>query len=52
MKCELYKEICAIDFDIESVGVYSVTEKNNFNDAETFGILYYANIRWQTTYYI
>lgn len=45
MKCELYKEIGAIDFDIEPVGVYSVTEKNNFNGAETFGMLYYANIR-------
>lgn len=45
MKCELYKEIGAIDFDIEPVGVYSVTEKNNFNGTQTFGMLYYANIR-------
>ena len=44
-KRELYEETGAIDFEIEPVGVYSVTEKDNFNGAETFGMLYYANIR-------
>lgn len=44
-KRELYEETGAIDFEIEPVGVYSVTEKGNFNGEETFGMLYYANIR-------
>lgn len=44
-KRELYEETGAIDFDIEPIGVYSVTEKGNFDGAETFGMLYYANIR-------
>ena len=44
-KRELYEETGAVDFEIEPVGVYSVTEKDNFNGAETFGMLYYANIR-------
>ena len=44
-KRELYEETGAIDFDIEPVGVYSVTEKGNFNGEETFGMLYYANIK-------
>lgn len=44
-KRELYEETGAIDFKIEPVGVYSVTEKDNFNGTETFGMLYYANIR-------
>lgn len=44
-KRELYEETGAVDFEIEPVGVYSVTEKGNFNGAETFGMLYYANIR-------
>lgn len=42
---ELYEETGATDFDIEPVCVYSVTEKNNFNGMETFGMLYYANVR-------
>ena len=44
-KRELYEETGAIDFEIEPVGVYSVTEKDNFNGAETFGMLYYAHNR-------
>lgn len=44
-KRELYEETGAIDFEIGPVGVYSVTEKDNFNGEETFGMLYYANIR-------
>ena len=44
-KRELYEETGAVDFEIEPVGGYSVTEKDNFNGAETFGMLYYANIR-------
>lgn len=30
-KRELYEETGAVDFEIEPVGVYSVTEKDNFN---------------------
>lgn len=44
-KRELYEETGAIDFDIEPVCVYSVTEKGNFNGEETFGMVYFANIR-------
>lgn len=44
-KRELYEETGAIDFDIERICVYSVTEKDNFNGNETFGMLYFANVR-------
>lgn len=44
-KRELYEETGAIDFDIVPVCVYSVTDSNNFNEEETFGMLYYAEIR-------
>ena len=44
-KRELYEETGAVDFEIEPVGVYSVTEKDNFNGAETFGMLYYADVK-------
>ena len=43
-KRELYEETGAVDFEIEPVGVYSVTEKGNFNGAETFGMLYLSLI--------
>lgn len=42
---ELYEETGAIDFDITPVCVYSVTAEDNFNGAETFGMLYFAEIR-------
>lgn len=44
-KRELYEETGAIDFDISPVCVYSVTAEDNFNGAETFGMLYFAEIR-------
>lgn len=46
-KRELIEETGAIDFTINPVCVYSVTGKNrvNENGEETFGMLYYAEIR-------
>ncbi len=44
-KRELYEETGAVDFDITPVCVYSVTAKDNFDGQETFGMLYYAEIR-------
>ena len=46
-KRELIEETGAIDFIINPVCVYSVTGKNrvNENGEETFGMLYYAEIR-------
>ena len=43
-KRELYEETGAIDFEIYPVCVYSVTAPDNFDGAETFGKLYYAEI--------
>lgn len=43
-KRELIEETGAVDFDLKPVCVYSVTEENNFNDNETFGLLCYAEI--------
>lgn len=43
-KRELIEETGAVDFDLKPVCVYSVTEKNNFNGNETFGLLCYAEI--------
>lgn len=43
-KRELYEETGALDFDIKPVCVYSVTEKDNFDGRETFGMLYFAEI--------
>lgn len=42
---ELYEETGALEFDIEPVCVYSVTAANNFDGQESFGMLYYADIR-------
>lgn len=42
---ELYEETGAIDFEITPVCVYSVIAEDNFNGKETFGMLYYANIK-------
>lgn len=47
-KRELAEETGAIDFDIKPVCVYSVTGKTRVNenvDEETFGMLYFADIK-------
>lgn len=44
-KRELYEETGAVDFDITPTCVYSVTAKDNFDGEETFGMLYYADVR-------
>lgn len=44
-KRELNEETGATDFDITPICVYSVTAQDNFNGEETFGMLYYSDIR-------
>ena len=44
-KRELYEETGAIDYSIEPVCIYSVTVPGNFDGRETFGMLYYADIK-------
>jgi 8-oxo-dGTP diphosphatase len=44
-KRELYEETGAIDYTIQPVCVYSVTAPDNFNGEETFGKLYFAEIK-------
>lgn len=44
-KRELYEETGALEFDIEPVCVYSVTTSDNFNGEESFGMLFFANIK-------
>lgn len=44
-KRELYEETGATDFDIRPVCVYSVTAPDNFDGEETFGMLFYADIK-------
>lgn len=44
-KRELYEESGAVDFDITPVCVYSVTAPDNFDGQETFGMLYFADIK-------
>lgn len=44
-KRELYEETGAIDFEIAPVCVYSATAKDNFDGEESFGMLYYADVR-------
>lgn len=44
-KRELNEETGATDFDITPICVYSVTAEDNFNGEETFGMLYYSDIR-------
>ena len=41
---ELYEETGAIDYSLTPICVYSVTGPNNFDGAETFGKLYFADI--------
>lgn len=42
---ELYEETGAVDFDIKKICVYSVIAKDNFDGAESYGMLYYADIK-------
>lgn len=42
---ELYEETGAVDFDIRPVCVYSVIAEDNFDGQESFGMLYFAQIR-------
>lgn len=44
-KRELYEETGALEFDIEPVCVYSVTAPDNFDGKESFGMLYFADIK-------
>ena len=44
-KRELYEETGAVDFRIRPVCVYSVTAPWNFNGQETFGMLFYAEVK-------
>lgn len=41
----LYDEAGAVDFDIKPICVYSVAEEGLSGSKETFGMLYYAEIR-------
>ena len=42
---ELMEETGAKEFSLKKICVYSVIHKDNFNGAETFGMLYYADIK-------
>ena len=42
---ELHEETGALEYEIRPVCVYSVTAPDNFGGEETFGMLYYAQIR-------
>ena len=44
-KRELYEETGAVDFSIRPVCVYSVTAPWNFDGQETFGMLFYADVK-------
>lgn len=44
-KRELYEETGALEFDIEPVCVYSVTRPDSPNGEESFGMLFFANIK-------
>lgn len=44
-KRELYEETGALEFDIKSVCVYSVTTPDNFDGRESFGMLFFADIK-------
>lgn len=44
-KRELYEETGAVDFSIEPVCVYSVTASWSFDGQETFGMLFYADVK-------
>lgn len=42
---ELHEETGALEFDIEPVCVYSVTAPDNFDGRESFGMLFFADIK-------
>lgn len=42
---ELFEETGAFDFDITPVCVYSVTISDTFNSKESFGMLFFADIK-------
>ncbi len=44
-KRELYEETGALDYDITPICVYSVTSPDNFDGKETFGMLFFAEIK-------
>ena len=44
-KRELYEETGAVDFSIEPICVYSVTASWNHDGQETFGMLFYADVK-------
>ncbi len=44
-KRELYEETGALEFDIEPVCVYSVTAPDNFDGRESFGMLFFADVK-------
>lgn len=44
-KRELYEETGALEFDIKPVCVYSVTAADNFDGEESFGALFFADIK-------
>ena len=44
-KRELYEETGALEFDIKPICVYSVTAPDNFDGKESFGMLFFADIK-------
>ncbi len=44
-KRELYEETGALEFDIEPICVYSATAPDNFDGRESFGMLFFADIK-------
>lgn len=44
-KRELYEETGALEFDMEPICVYSVTAPDNFDGEESFGMLFFADIK-------
>lgn len=44
-KRELYEETGAVEFDIKPICIYSVTASDNFDGEESFGMLYFADVR-------
>ncbi len=44
-KRELYEETGALEYDIEPICVYSVTEPDPFDGKESFGMLFFSDIR-------
>ncbi len=42
---ELYEETGALDFELTPICIYSVTAPDNFDGKESFGMLYFADIK-------